>query len=79
VPSAIDPSDFIGRAPERLSLRELRTLHGWWMAFELYTPSTTPLRRIEALAPSASECTAMLIERGLKPAEYQLEMVQAPF
>ena len=44
----IDPKDYLGRAPERLTVKEQRELRGWWIALELYSPATTPLRRIEA-------------------------------
>jgi hypothetical protein len=61
----------IGRSPERLSLKESLALAGRWMALEIYTPATLPLRRIEALGDSADECIRQLRERGLDPRRFE--------
>ena len=61
----------IGRSPERLSLKESLALAGKWMALEIYTPATLPLRRIQALGDSAEECMRQLAERGLDPRRFE--------
>lgn len=77
--AALTPSSYIGKALERFSLRELRELHGYWLAFERYTPETLPLKRIEAMGPTLNACVQMLVERGLDPANYDFEIYQARF
>jgi len=57
----------IGRAPERLSLVERAALAGKWIALEVYTPETLPLKRIEAIGGSLSDCVTQLQQRGLDP------------
>ena len=52
VSAASDPKQAIGRAPERLTLEERLALTGKFIALEVYTPETLPLRwtfRVEAL------------------------------
>ena len=78
VPSLTDPSRFLGRAPERLGPAEWRELRGLWAAFEIYTPETTPLRRIAALGRSAEECMSALAARGLDPRQYEYIPLRSP-
>jgi hypothetical protein len=73
------PDTLLGRSPEELSLEERRALVGQWMALEIYTPQATPLRRIEAIAPSAQECIAMLRRRGLDPSKFELTRLAPPY
>ena len=61
----------IGRSPESLSPKESLALAGQWMALEIYTPATLPLRRIEALGDSVEECMRQLAERGLDPRRFE--------
>lgn len=75
----IDPKQYIGRAPELISLGEQRALQGWWMALEIYSPATTPLRRIEALGRTPAECVEMLSSRGLDPRQFELVRMKPPF
>lgn len=79
VAPTIDPKQYVGRAPEWLSVAEQRALQGWWMALEIYSPATTPLRRIEALGRSAGECREMLVARGLDPMNFEYMPLRAPF
>ena len=79
VPKTLDPSSFIGRAPEWLSLDEQRALSGCWIALEIYSPRTTPLRRIEALGNSVEDCRKLLEQRGLDPREFEFVMLRRPF
>jgi hypothetical protein len=69
--SRIDPAKIIGRAPERLTLDERSALAGKWMALEIYTPETLPLRKIEALGDSVEECARQLFARGLDPRKFE--------
>lgn len=69
----------IGRAPEDLDLTERRELAGNWIALEIYTPKTTPLRRIEAIGPSVEECVALLRRRGLDPAKFEFTVLKPPY
>jgi len=66
----------IGRSPERLSLKESLALAGKWMALEIYTPATLPLRRIQALGDSAEECVRQLVEQGLDPRRFEYLLVR---
>jgi len=66
----------IGRSPERLSLKESLALAGRWMALEIYTPATLPLRRIQALGDSAEECVRQLVEQGLDPRRFEYLLVR---
>lgn len=61
----------IGRAPDRLTLPERAALVGRWVALELYSPRTLPLKRIEAVGSNPSECAAELQKRGLNPLEFE--------
>lgn len=72
-------SRYIGRAPEQLKPAEIRSLHGVWAALEIYTPQTTPLRVIEALGASPSECMQALAARGLDPRQFEYVPLRAPF
>ena len=65
------PEQLLGESPDRLTLSERRAYAGRWIALELYTPETLPLRRIEAIAPSGLACAQALRERGLDPARYE--------
>lgn len=69
--ASVDFDQFIGREPERLSLAERSALTGKWIALELYSPETLPLRRIAAVGDSVAECIRRLSERGLDPKKYE--------
>jgi hypothetical protein len=71
----MDSSTMIGRAPERLSIEERGALAGKWIALEVYTPATLPLKRIEAIGVSVVDCVAQLQERGLDPREFEFTMM----
>ncbi len=76
---ALDLTQFLGREPERLTLAEQEALTGKWMAFEIYTPKTLPLRRIEALGDSVEDCTRQLQARGLDPRTFEFEVLRWPY
>ena len=62
---------YIGRTPENLTWKEARELRGKWVAVELYSPATLPLRRFAAVGESAAECRRQLLARGLDPAKFE--------
>lgn len=62
---------FLNRSPDTLSLRERQLLAGSWAALEMYTPGNLALRRMVALASSASACRKQLVEQGLDQAHFE--------
>lgn len=62
---------FVGREPERLSLQDRKALLGKWIAMEVYTPATLPLRRIEAVGDSVVECIGQIRKRGLDTSTFE--------
>lgn len=77
--SRIDPKQAIGRAPERLTLDERTALAGKFIALEVYTPDTLPLRRIEAIGDAAEDCIRQLRERGLDPRRFEFTRLTPPY
>ena len=71
MPSPTIPSRLLGCAPEHLSVSDWRAVRGLWAAFEIYSPQTTPLRRIQVLGRSVAECATSLAARGLDPRNYE--------
>jgi len=72
----MDTAKVIGRAPERLTLEERSQLAGWWVAYEVYTPQTLPLKRIEAVGRDVPGCIQQLESRGLDPRQFEFELFQ---
>jgi hypothetical protein len=66
-----DLDRFIGAEVERLGLLEREALWGRWIALEIYTPRTLPLRRIEAVGDSAVDCARRIASRGLDPRRFE--------
>lgn len=79
MPLATDPSSVIGRSPDRLTLEERAAWAGKFIALEIYTPETLPLRRIEAMGDSAEECIRQLAQRGLDPAMFEFVQLQPAY
>ncbi len=75
----IDPSRYVGRSPDRLSLEERFAVAGMYAAFEMYTPQTLPLRRIEALGDSVAECAQSLKSRGLDVTRFEFLRLAPPY
>jgi hypothetical protein len=69
----------IGRSPERLTLEERDRLTGKWVAMEIYSPETLPLRRIEAIGDSIEDCVRMLVRRGLDPKRFEFSLLEPPY
>ena len=67
----------LGKAPERLTFEEQDALSGKFIALEIYTPQTLPLRRIEAAGETPAACLAQLAARGLDPAKFELQLYKA--
>lgn len=74
-----NPSNAIGKSPDALTLDERLALAGLMIALEIYTPETTPLRRIEAIGASAAECIAQLKSRGLDPMQFEFTRLHPPY
>jgi hypothetical protein len=72
-------AEAIGRNPDDLSLEERAALSGKWVALEIYSPDTLPLRRIEALGDSIGECVRMLKSRGLDPMKFEYSRLKSAY
>ena len=70
---------FIGHPLDSIPLRDRALLTGKWIALEIYTPETLPLRIIEAVGSSASDCIRQLRERSLNPARYEFTLMPPPY
>jgi len=77
--AAKDPRVALGRNPDRLSLEERMALAGKYVAMEVYTPEALPLRRIEAIGDSITDCVRMLKERGLDPMQFEFPRLAWPY
>jgi hypothetical protein len=77
--AAADLSRFVGAEPDRLSLDERRALTGKWIALEVYSPATIPLRRIVTVGDSPAACIAALKEQGLDPAGFEFTLMQPAY
>jgi hypothetical protein len=73
--AVVNPADYLGRPPERLTLSERTALAGKWIALEIYTPETLPLRVIEALGDTPFECIRQLEARRLNPRIFEFSVV----
>jgi hypothetical protein len=69
----------IGRPIDGLTLAEQLAHCGRWVALEIYTPQTLPLRTIEAEGESVAECIAQLTGRGLDPGHFEFQLLQPPY
>ena len=77
--SPVTPAQAMGRAPENLSAEERETLSGKFIALEIYTPKTLPLRTIEAVGDSTEDCIRQLAARGLDPRKFEFIRLQPPY
>lgn len=75
--SSVDVSKLIGRSPESLNLEEREALAGKFIALQIYSPRTLPLRRIEAFGDSAEDCIRQLAALGLDPRDYEFIRLSA--
>ena len=77
--AAKDPARALGRNPDRLTLPERLALAGKYVALEIYSPETIPLRRIEAIGDSVAECMRTLRSRGLDPQQFEFTRLAPPY
>jgi len=71
VNAAKDAGRVLGRNPDRLTPAERLALAGKYIALEIYSPDTIPLRRIEAIGDSLAECLRTLKSRGLDARQFE--------
>lgn len=69
----------IGRSPDDLSIDERYAHAGRWIALELYTPRTIPLRVIEAVGDSPADCAQALAGRGLDPVKFEFVPIRPAY
>ncbi|MCP5116614.1 MAG: hypothetical protein GY953_37785 [bacterium] len=74
-----DVTTLIGSDPERLSIPEQTALAGRWVAIEIYTPASLPLKRIEAIGDSVEACVTKLRSRGLDPMRFEFSIMKPPY
>jgi hypothetical protein len=74
----MDTSRAMGRSPDSLRLDEALAFAGKCVALEIYSPATTPLRRIEAIGDTVEECLGQLVARGLDPRNFEFTRLKAP-
>ncbi|HKX00702.1 MAG TPA: hypothetical protein VJN43_23375 [Bryobacteraceae bacterium] len=79
VSAANDPQQAIGRSPDRLTLEERLALAGKFIALEIYTPESLPIRRIEAIGDSVEECIGQLAARGHDPTQFEFSRLAPPY
>lgn len=78
VPRQIDPNRFLHRSPDSFNPSEWRAIHGLWAAYEIYSPQTTPLRRIQALGASPEECMKAVAAQGLDGCNFEYIPLHSP-
>ena len=77
--ASTDASSAIGRNPDHLAVAERLALTGMYIALEIYSPATIPLRRIEAIGDSVADCVRVLRSRGLDPSRFEFTRLHAPY
>lgn len=75
----LELEQFVGRAPDRLSLEEREALVGKCVARQIYSPKTLPLQRIEAIGDTVADCVAMLRRRNLEPLDYEFTRLKPAY
>jgi hypothetical protein len=73
------PSALTGKPIDGLTAAERWKNAGVWVAIELYTPQSMPLRQIAATGASAEECMAELSARGLDPTRFEFVPLAQPY
>jgi hypothetical protein len=69
----------IGQPMDGLGLADRWKFSGVWVALEVYTPHVMPLRIIEAVGVSASDCVRQLSSRGLDPSRFEFIPLPQPY
>ncbi len=75
----LDFKALIGKPVDGFTLADQWRFAGVWIALELYTPQTLPMRLIAAAGTSASECIAQLREQGLEPERFEYRPLAQPY
>ncbi len=75
----VSPSAVVGRSPDTLSIQERSELAGQWIAIEIYSPATLPLRLISAIGDSPAACAATLQSKGLDPVKFEFSLIKPAF
>ena len=73
--ATLDSKRYLGCSPDRLSIDERHAALGKWVALQIYTPKTLPIRRIEAFGDSPAECSRQLSSRGLDPRDFEFQVL----
>ncbi len=73
---ALSIESAIGRSPDSLTIQEREQWAGQWIALEIYSPETLPLRLIAAMGSTPAECAAQLQSRGLKPSDFEFSILK---
>jgi hypothetical protein len=74
---SVDTSKLVGFEIDGLDYQQRLALAGKYVALELYSPQTKPVRKIEAVSDSPSGRIRDLKARGLDPAQFEIESVAA--
>lgn len=69
----------LGRHPDTLSIAERRQYAGRWIALEIYSPETLPVREIAAVGQTAADCAAQIHGRGLDPSKFEYTLIKPAF
>ena len=69
---------FIGRTLDNLTYREQLEAAGNWVAVEMYSPLTLPLRAFRAVGRNAAECRAQLRASGLDVTQFEYFPLHRP-
>lgn len=72
-------SSVIGRSPDDLTIQERHELAGQWIALEMYSPATLPLRLIAAIGRSPADCAAQLRAQGLDPSRFEFNIIKPAY
>lgn len=75
----LSASSAIGRSPDTLTIQERHEWAGQWIALEIYSPVTLPLRLIEAIGSSPRECAEQLLTRGINPANFEFVILKPAY
>jgi hypothetical protein len=77
--SPASPAALIGKPIDGLTAADRWKYAGVWVAVELYTPQSMPLRQIAAVGASAEECMAELSASGLDPTHFEFVPLAQPY
>lgn len=78
-PDGLDIKLLVGKPVDGFTLADQWRYAGVWVALELYTPQTLPMRLIAAAGASAGECIAQLRKQGLDPERFEYRPLAQPY